>query len=169
MKRLVIAAAFVISSVIITSCGNTNAASKVKKENVIEATKRDNDISKGAPIVAFDRLVHDFGTVDEGEVINTSFVVTNSGKSNLVITDAKSTCGCTVPVWPKEPIAPGQSNVIKVKYDTKRIGAFNKSITISSNAATAPTKVIRIKGKTLAVAEETSPVKTPAGSSPTAE
>ena len=154
MKRLVIAAAFVISSVIITSCGNTNAASKVKKENVIEATKRDNDISKGAPIVAFDRLVHDFGTVDEGEVINTSFVVTNSGKSNLVITDAKSTCGCTVPVWPKEPIAPGESAEVKVKFNTRgKPNKQSKSVTLYTNTATGR-EVVKVTGMVIPKAKK---------------
>ncbi len=119
--------------------------------------------------ISFEKEIHDFGTFDQYGDGAYEFTFTNNGIAPLIISNAKGSCGCTVPVWPKEPIAPGQSNVIKVKYDTKRIGAFNKSITISSNAATAPTKVIRIKGKTLAVAEETSPVKTPAGSSPTAE
>jgi hypothetical protein len=126
-------------------------------------------LSIQAQEISFEKEIHDFGTFDQYGDGAYEFTFTNSGIAPLIISNAKGSCGCTVPVWPKEPIAPGQSNVIKVKYDTKRIGAFNKSITISSNAATAPTKVIRIKGKTLAVAEETSPVKTPAGSSPTAE
>ncbi|MDG1849964.1 MAG: DUF1573 domain-containing protein [Flavobacteriales bacterium] len=120
--------------------------------------------------ISFEKEIHDFGTFDQYGDGAYEFSFTNSGDAPLIISNAKGSCGCTVPVWPKEPIAPGQSHVIKVKYDTKRIGAFNKSVTISSNAITAPTKVIRIKGKTLAVAEEeTSPLKTPAGSSPTAK
>ncbi len=120
--------------------------------------------------ISFEKESHDFGTFDQYGDGAYEFSFTNSGDAPLIISNAKGSCGCTVPVWPKEPIAPGQSHVIKVKYDTKRIGAFNKSVTISSNAITAPTKVIRIKGKTLAVAEEeTSPLKAPAGSSPTAK
>ncbi len=120
--------------------------------------------------ISFEKEIHDFGTFDQYGDGAYEFSFTNSGDAPLIISNAKGSCGCTVPVWPKEPIAPGQSHVIKVKYDTKRIGAFNKSVTISSNAITAPTKVIRIKGKTLAVAEEeTSPLKAPAGSSPTAK
>lgn len=126
--------------------------------------------STQAQEISFEKEIHDFGTFNQHGDGAYEFTFTNNGNAPLIISNAKGSCGCTVPVWPKEPIAPGQSNVIKVKYDTKRIGAFNKSVTISSNSITAPTKVIRIKGKTLAVAEEeTSPLKTPAITSPTAE
>ena len=78
----------------------------------------------------------------------------------MIISNAKGSCGCTVPTWEKEPIMPGESSVMTVKYDTKRVGPINKSVTITSNATNSPTKVIRIKGKVLpATVEETSPVK----------
>ena len=93
MKRLVIALAFVVSASSLISCKDGNAASKVKKENVLNAEKRDNDISKGAPVVSFDKVEYNFGTVNEGDIVETSFVVTNTGKSNLVITNAQATCG----------------------------------------------------------------------------
>ena len=126
--------------------------------------------SMQAQEISFEKEIHDFGTFNQYGDGAYEFTFTNSGNAPLIISNAKGSCGCTVPVWPKEPIAPGQSHVIKVKYDTKRIGAFNKSVTITSNAITNPTKVVRIKGKTLAVEEEeTTPLKTPAGSSPTAE
>jgi hypothetical protein len=76
----------------------------------------------------------------------------------LIISNAKGSCGCTVPEWPKEPIAPGAKATIKVKYDTKRPGAINKSVTITSNAVNEPTKVIRIKGNVLPAPEGTAPV-----------
>jgi len=78
----------------------------------------------------------------------------------LIISRAKGSCGCTVPEWPKEPIMPGESSVMTVRYDTKRVGAINKSVTITSNAVTNPTTVVRIKGKVLASEnKESMPVK----------
>ena len=97
--------------------------------------------------ISFEKEIHDFGTFEQHGDGNYEFKFTNTGDAPLIISNSKGSCGCTVPVWPKEPIAPGVSNVIKVKYDTKRIGAFNKSVTITSNAVTNPTQVIRIKGK----------------------
>ena len=119
--------------------------------------------------ISFEKEIHDFGTFEQNGNGTYEFKFTNSGDAPLIISNSKGSCGCTVPVWPKEPIAPGESNVIKVKYDTKRIGAFNKSITITSNAKNDATKVIRIKGKTLAADLTASPVKKKAGSTPVAK
>ena len=77
---------------------------------------------------------------------STEFKFTNIGTEPLIISRAKGSCGCLVPSWPREPIQPGQTGIIKVKYDSKRIGPINKSVTIVSNASNHPTKVIRIKG-----------------------
>ena len=114
-----------------------------------------------APIMTFETEVIDYGTIDQGADGVREFKFTNTGKEPLIISNSRGSCGCTVPTWPKEPIKPGESSVIKVKYDTKRLGAINKSVTITSNASEA-TKVIRIKGQI--VAPKTSPVKdVPAG------
>ena len=120
--------------------------------------------------ISFEKEIHDFGTFEQHGDGTYEFKFTNTGDAPLIISNSKGSCGCTVPVWPKEPVLPGTSHVIKVKYDTKRVGAFNKSITITSNAKTDPTKVIRIKGKTLAVdGTSTTPVKKPTGNSPIAK
>ncbi len=119
--------------------------------------------------ISFEKELHDFGTFEQNGNGLYEFKFTNTGDSPLIISNSKGSCGCTVPVWPKEPIIPGESNVIRVKYDTKRIGAFNKSVTITSNAKTNPTKVIRIKGKTLAAnGTQSSPLKKETGKSPLA-
>lgn len=94
----------------------------------------------------FDKDVHDYGTIEYAANGVCTFSFTNTGTAPLIISNAKGSCGCTVPSWPKEPIAPGASAEISVKYDTKRPGAINKSVTITSNAVNSPTKVIRIKG-----------------------
>ena len=87
------------------------------------------------------------------------FIFTNNGTSELIISNAKGSCGCTVPSWPREPIAPGKTGELKVKYDTKRIGLINKSVTIQSNAVTSPTKIIRIKGEIKAPDATATPIK----------
>ena len=91
--------------------------------------------------IDFAKEVHDYGT--NGQC---TFEFKNTGNAPLIISNAKGSCGCTVPTWPKEPIAPGAKASITVKYDTKRAGAINKSVTITSNAVNEPTKVINIKG-----------------------
>lgn len=111
--------------------------------------------------ITFETEVIDYGTITQGADGVREFKFTNNGKSPLIISNARGSCGCTVPTWPNEPIKPGESSVIKVKYDTKRLGTINKSVTITSNAENA-TKVIRIKGKI--IAPQTSPVKKAVGS-----
>jgi len=111
------------------------------------------------PEVSFKKEVHDFGKLQQHGDASTEFVFTNTGTEPLIISNARGSCGCTVPEWPREPIAPGASAAIKVKYDSKRIGPINKSVTITSNATNTPTKVIRIKGEILAAPkEQTMPV-----------
>ena len=112
------------------------------------------------PILTVDKEVHDYGELEKGGDPYCEFVITNTGNEPLIISNAKGSCGCTVPEWSKEPILPGESSVMKVKYDTKRVGPINKAVTITSNAVNEPTKVIRIKGKVLpAPADDTVPVK----------
>lgn len=96
--------------------------------------------------IKFESEVVDYGEIDKGANGVREFKFTNTGKEPLIISNARGSCGCTVPSWPKEPIPPGESGVIKVKYDTQRVGPINKSVTVTTNAAT-PTKVLRIKGQ----------------------
>ena len=96
--------------------------------------------------LSIDKEVHDYGNVEKGADGSCYFTITNTGTEPLTITRAKGSCGCTVPDWPREAIAPGASAKMKVTYDTKRAGRINKSVTITSNAKNTPTKVVRIKG-----------------------
>ncbi len=89
----------------------------------------------------------DYGTIKQGADGVRVFEFKNTGKAPLVISGASSSCGCTVPSWPKEPIAPGASGKIEVKYDTTRIGQIAKTILVNSNAKDTPTVALRIKGK----------------------
>jgi hypothetical protein len=110
------------------------------------------EVQNGAKI-DFAKETHDYGNIKNGANGTCTFSFTNTGNAPLIISNAKGSCGCTVPEWPKEPIAPGAKGVITVKYDTKRTGAINKSVTITSNAVDEPTKVLRIKGNVAAPAE----------------
>lgn len=102
-------------------------------------------VETGAKI-EFEKETHDYGNVKYAGDGTCEFVFKNTGNAPLIISKAKGSCGCTVPDWPKEPIAPGATGKIKVKYDTNRQGAINKSVTITSNAINDPIKVVRIKG-----------------------
>ncbi|NBU91607.1 MAG: DUF1573 domain-containing protein [Flavobacteriia bacterium] len=110
------------------------------------AVNAQTPVEKG-PKITFSKEVHDYGNIKYDGDPNCSFEFTNTGDEPLIISNAKGSCGCTVPEWPKEPIAPGAKATIKVKYDTKRSGPINKSVTISSNAINEPEKVVRIKGE----------------------
>jgi hypothetical protein len=104
-------------------------------------------VSTSLAEISFDQETHDFGTIDYAGNGTYEFKFKNTGKEPLIISDAKGSCGCTVPTYPKNvPIKPGESQVIKVTYDTKRAGNFNKTVTVTSNAKTA-TKTLTIKGK----------------------
>ena len=89
----------------------------------------------------------DYGTIKQGADGVRVFEFKNTGKAPLVISGASSSCGCTVPSWPKEPIAPGASGKIEVKYDTTRVGQIAKTILVNSNAKDTQTVALRIKGK----------------------
>ena len=115
--------------------------------------------------LAFEKDVHDFGTIKNGGNGVYEFKFKNTGKEPLIIANAQGSCGCTVPSWSHEPIKPGAESTIKVSYDTKRTGPFQKTVTITSNAKTNP-KTLTIKGTVEAPpVEQTSPEK-PAGGAP---
>ena len=128
---------FVISLVVIglsfASC-DKDATKKIKTENLEVAKERDSEIKLGGPRFKFDKTEHDFGTINEGDVVETVFSFTNVGKSELIITSAKGSCGCTVPDWPKEPIMPGEAGEIKVKFNSyRKPNLQQKQITLRTN------------------------------------
>jgi hypothetical protein len=93
-----------------------------------------------APKMDFVETTVDYGTIDQDSEPLRVFKFKNMGNSPLIITDAKGSCGCTVPNPPKKPIAPGETAEIEVRYDTKRVGAFRKSIRITTNEKTMTKK-----------------------------
>ncbi|MBL6649370.1 MAG: DUF1573 domain-containing protein [Flavobacteriaceae bacterium] len=117
------------------SC-ETNPSKKIKEENVI-STKERLENSDDFPEIEFDKNNHDFGEISEGDLAETEFVFTNVGKSDLIISDASGSCGCTVPDYPKNtPIKPGESGKIVVKFDSNnRPGLQRKAVTLITNTA----------------------------------
>jgi len=112
-----------------------------------------------APEISFDKIVHDFGTVVQGSEATCEFKFTNTGKEPLILQKPVSSCGCTVPTWPQEPVLPGKGDVIKVTYSTHNVGPINKTITVTSNAKTARV-VLSIKGNVTAKPADKVPEKT---------
>jgi hypothetical protein len=133
---------------------------------LISFTSAQTQVVSG-PSITVDKEVHDYGTIPFGGNGQCEFKVTNTGTEPLILSKCKGSCGCTVPTCEPNPIAPGQSSNITVKYDTKRAGVINKSVTITSNAINEPTKVVRIKGTVEAdpnaPAPGGAPVKAPTG------
>jgi hypothetical protein len=111
-----------------------------------------------APQMNFKKTVHDFGTINEGGNGVCDFSFTNTGKEPLIIVSVKSSCGCTIPEYPQKPILPGQTDVIKVKYDTQRQGPINRTVTIESNSKNSPV-VLSITGNVVPKDANTLPEK----------
>lgn len=99
--------------------------------------------------IEFKTDVIDYGEIAKGSDGVRTFEFTNTGDAPLIISNVKSSCGCTVPSKPDGPVAPGESSTIEVKYDTKRVGPIRKTVTVYSNAD-QPIVSLKIKGKILA-------------------
>ncbi len=140
--------AFSVNAQVSSSNHAPSAKPPVKKEHKQQPVSVKNT-SPNAPDIKFEKTVHDYGTIQQHADGKCEFKFTNEGKEPLILSNVRSSCGCTVPTWPREPILPGQSGVIKVKYDTKRVGTINKSIYVNSNAKVSPV-TLKIKGKILA-------------------
>ena len=97
----------------------------------------------------FEEYLHDYGEIEKDGDGTWSFEFKNLGEKSFVINRVRSTCGCTVPEWPREPIEPGASGEITVIYNTKTTGTFLKSVVVYSTAANSPVK-LKIKGKVVA-------------------
>ncbi len=98
--------------------------------------------SSEAAQLTFEQTIFDFGEVQEGAIVEHTFSFVNTGAVPLLISDARSTCGCTVPEWPKEAIAPGEEGVINVRFDTnQKKNQQSKPITITANTLPAQTRI----------------------------
>jgi hypothetical protein len=146
MKKITILFAFLLATNLIISCADGKASTKVNKQNLDTAKTRDAEIKQEVASISFDKKEYDFGTVNEGEIVETVFKVTNSGTTDLVITNATGSCGCTVPVWPKAPIKPGETGDIAVKFNTSgKPNRQMKTVTLTANTESGR-EVLTLRG-----------------------
>ena len=117
------------------------------------AQANDGAESEGGPVIVFEVTELDYGVIEQGSDPFRYFKFTNTGDEPLIISNAKGSCGCTVPKPPQEPILPGESSEIEVRYDTKRLGKFTKTVTLTTNAVGSP-HTLRIKGEVIQAAPE---------------
>lgn len=149
IKRIILPIAVVT---FLNSCGSDSEQQDLTTDiinNPITASDEKSEEDK-LPFFEFVDEVKEFGTITQGESVSMTFRFKNVGQSNLIISSAQGSCGCTVPEWPKEPIKPGAEGKISVTFNsTGKQGLQNKTITLVAN--TIPnTKVIAIKGEVLA-------------------
>ena len=141
MKKILLSLALI--------CGITVVnAQKIQDTKPVqkEATEQETEIKIANATIDFVSKVVDYGKIENGSNRARKFVFKNNGKEPLIIKNAKGSCGCTVPSWPKDPIASGKTGEIGVEYDTKREGVFTKTITLTTNADKAPV-ILTIKGE----------------------
>jgi hypothetical protein len=140
MKKIIGLSILITFSVI--SC-KENVANKINKENLEVAKQRDYNLNEGAAALTFSKKEHDFGTINEGDIVETTFSFKNTGKTELIITNATATCGCTVPEWPREPIVVGGSGEIKVKFNSSgKPNNQRKTVTLTTNTAQGKETVV---------------------------
>lgn len=141
MKKAILGLSL-LSMMAFMSC-KENASSKVKTDNVAVAAERDES-AKQVPVMEFEKSEHDFGIIEQGTPQETIFTFTNTGNAPLVITNATSSCGCTVPNPPKEAIAPGEKGELVVKFNGSGQNQVTKTITVVANT-TKGSELLRIK------------------------
>ena len=112
----------------------------------VQAQKEAAQQTAEGPQMTFEALEIDYGTIEKGADPYRVFTFTNTGNEPLLISNARGSCGCTVPTWPKQAIPPGATGEIKVRYDTNRVGPFQKRVTLTTNAGDEPV-ILTIKGK----------------------
>jgi hypothetical protein len=143
MKKVFLMVA-VAATLALTSC-NEKATATIDEAN-LTAAAASKEASQDYPVMSFSTEEYDFGTVNEGMVVEHEFTFTNTGKAPLIVVNAKSSCGCTVPTWSKEPIAPGEQGSMMVKFNTNgKPNAQTKAITVTANTEKG-TESVRIKG-----------------------
>lgn len=135
MKKIVLLLLAV--SVIAISC-NSNTAKNTEADSTANSTA----VAEGNASLNFEKNNFDFGKIKQGEKVTHEFKFTNKGSEPLIISSATATCGCTVPEYPKEPIAPGAGGIIKVVFDSAgKSGMQHKVVTITANTTPAATEI----------------------------
>ena len=142
MKKLFLS--LVTAGLLLSACNQSKTGSKTAADSTATpaaATTATVDTA-AAPKMTFEKESHDFGKIKQGDKVNYDFKFTNTGKSPLIISEAHATCGCTIPEWPKAPVKPGESGIIKVTFNSAgKTGLQDKQITCTANTVPAQTMV----------------------------
>ncbi len=135
-----------VLALFMAGCSNDKKGSNgISTNDVTNTASADGSGNSDLPQIKFEEEEHDFGRITQGEKVSFAFKFTNTGNSNLIITSAAGSCGCTVPEWPKEPILPGKQGKVNVIFSSEgKSGIQEKSITIVTNCEPS-TKVVKIK------------------------
>ena len=150
MKKFILLS-FVFAAFSMVAVAQTEEPVKVEQTETAEQSEQ----SDGGPIMSLESNTVDYGTIKQhGEPLRT-LKFTNTGTEPLVIKNARGSCGCTVPTWPKEPIMPGAEADIEIRYATNRLGKINKTVKITTNEGGDP-HVIKVVGNILKAEEEES-------------
>jgi len=124
-----------ISLLLVAGCKNNNTGNQLSGTLVNNPNSASGKVNtKDLPVMTFIEGSHDFGRINQGEKVSYSFRFKNTGKSDLIISDVRTSCGCTVSEYPKTPVKPGTENFIQVTFNSQgKVGAQNKIITVIAN------------------------------------
>jgi len=137
MKKLFLS--LVAAGLLLSACNQSKTSSTAATTDSAATTTAN---AANAPVMKFEKESHDFGKIKTGDKVNYDFKFTNTGKSPLIISEAHATCGCTIPEWPKAPVKPGESGIIKVTFNSAgKNGLQDKQITVTANTVPAQTMV----------------------------
>ncbi len=114
---------------------------------MVSAQVAEQEATTDGPEITFEKTSHDYGTIFHRSDGAYEFIFTNTGNEPLILTQPRSSCGCTVPTWPRKPVMPGEQEVIKVTYNTNIRGRFRKTVTIMSNSTKKKSVVLTISGE----------------------
>lgn len=154
---------FFIAIVVVTSFFSCTSETKKEEKSTnvstdvinVPATASDKPAEPGsAPVIVFNEEKHDFGKITQGEKVSWSFIFKNTGGSELVISSAQGSCGCTVPSYPKAPVKPGESSKVDVVFDSEgKSGLVQKTVTLVTNCNPS-TRVLTISATVIVPEEE---------------
>lgn len=138
LNRIIIGCGSILLITAILSCGGHNGSQGQERHGI----GIDDESALDQPVMVFDTLIHDFGTIIEGEQVVCYFEYRNDGNSELLITSVKATCGCTTPNWSREPLGPGEKRNLEIIFDASgRSGLQRKVVTVNSNATNPMVKL----------------------------
>lgn len=155
MKKVIVLAVAIFSFASCSQGSGTNAAAKITKDDEAKLVAKE-ELAAKVPVMTFESKEFNFGTINQGDVVEYDFKFKNTGESDLIIVKMKGSCGCTVPKWDKTPVKPGESATFHVKFNSAgKRNKQNKTVTITCNTATGR-EVVYVKGDVIA---PTKPIK----------